>query len=90
MQLSTYFRLQTHLMVGATGSQVAESTSHSPDLCFLHSIRTSNCILVWTGTASRFVVRTTPRILATSLVRWSDIDLDGGVVRWRTEHERSG
>ena len=23
-------------------------------------------------------------------VRWSDIDLDGGVIRWRAEHEKTG
>ena len=23
-------------------------------------------------------------------IRWSDIDLEGGVVRWRAEHEKTG
>ncbi|MDE0081063.1 MAG: hypothetical protein OXT72_00255 [Gammaproteobacteria bacterium] len=23
-------------------------------------------------------------------VRWSDIDMEGGLIRWRAEHEKSG
>ena len=30
------------------------------------------------------------RIGAIRQLRWSDIDLDGGVVRWRAEHEKTG
>ncbi len=30
------------------------------------------------------------RIGAIRSLRWSDIDLDGGVVRWRAEHEKTG
>ena len=30
------------------------------------------------------------RIGAIRQLRWSDVDLDGGVIRWRAEHEKSG
>ena len=30
------------------------------------------------------------RIGAIRQLRWSDIDLGGGVIRWRGEHEKSG
>ena len=30
------------------------------------------------------------RIGAIRQLRWSDVDLEGGVVRWRAEHDKSG
>ena len=30
------------------------------------------------------------RIGAVRQLRWSDIDLEGGIIRWRAEHEKSG
>ena len=50
-----------------------------------------SCQIDWRFRVALVVAHETGhRIGAIRQIRWSDIDMEGGVVRWRAEHEKSG
>ena len=50
-----------------------------------------SCQIDWRFRVALMVAHETGhRIGAIRQLRWSDVDLEGGVVRWRAEHEKSG